>query len=68
MDRQDAIGMLDQIMLDGSIGMGDYTDTAAYKLANGDISPARLACLRPDLAEACAALGDGRIAWGEIGR
>ena len=66
MTREAAIAILTEARLDETIGMGGYADSAAYKLANGDIS-AQTAGLSDEVREAIAAVG-GDLDFDEIDR
>lgn len=57
MTRSQAVAILTETRLDETIGMGGYADSAAYKLANGDISE-RTAGLSDEVREAITVAGD----------
>ena len=65
MKRNNAIGRLAEITLSEDIGIGGYTDSAAYKLANGDIK-SDTPGLDDETREWVALVGS--LEWSEIGR
>jgi hypothetical protein len=65
MTREQAIEVLTSTIIGEEIGMGGYRDSAAYKLANGDISETT-AGLSEETIEAIKAVGS--LDFAEIGR
>lgn len=57
MTRSAAIAILTETRLDETVGIGGYADSAAYKLANGDISE-RTAGLSDEVRAAITVVGD----------
>jgi len=65
MTRRDAIARLTEITLSEDIGIGGYTDSAAYKIANGDIG-GDTSGLDDETRRLVALVGS--LEWSEIGR
>lgn len=65
MTREQAIEILTSTILGEDIGLGGYSDSAAYKLVNGDIS-AKTTGLSDEVIAAINAADS--LAWEEIGR
>lgn len=64
MTRRDAIARLTEITLSEDIGIGGYVDSAAYKLANADIS-SDTSGLDDETRRLVALVGS--VEWSEIG-
>lgn len=65
MTREQAIEVLASTILGEEIGLGGYSDSAAYKLVNGDIS-ANTKGLSEEVVAAINAADS--LTWEEIGR
>lgn len=65
MTREQAIEILTTTIIGEEIGLGGYSDSAAYKLCNGDISD-KTAGLSDDVRQAIEAVET--LEWEEIGR